>query len=500
MVPGSEDPYANLREQLHRAYLLKTTLGLLDWDQQVNLPAGSAALRSQQSALLATLHHEAAVSSRLREALEAAGRSTPGTDDDRAAVVRLARIDYERATRLTPAFVREKTEHQNRSYHAWARARETNDFGSFAPFLERTLEFAREEAVLQGWRERPYDYHIDLHDPGLDAATVESLFNRLKGPLLELAGKLLGAPIDIDDTLFHGFPAHDQERFALRVTEKLGFDYRRGRLDRSLHPFCSGDGHDTRMTTRFDPDNPLDSLFSAIHETGHGLYGQGLPLDEAATPLGEPVGMAIHESQSRLWENQVGRGRPFWRYFSPLYRETFPEQLRHIPDEELYRAINRVSLNPIRVDSDEVTYNLHILLRFELEKALFDGRIQVNELPREWNRLSESLIGVKPKNDAEGVLQDIHWSGGAFGYFPSYTLGNMIAAQLWYRVREEIPALEEGFARGNFQPLLQWLRDNIHRHGRRYDTGELVKRVTGNPISPDFLLRYLEERYLPLHR
>ncbi len=499
MSSVDQDPYGRLRDHLNRAYLLKSALGLLDWDQQVNLPPESAELRSAQSSLLATLHHEAFTSSQVREALEALEKAAPPPTDKRSAAARLVRLDYDRAVSLPQKFVQEKTRHLNRSYHAWARARDDNDFASLVPYLEKTLELAQEEAVLQGWRERPYDYHLDLHDPGLTAETVESLFSRLKAPLTELVGALLDSPVKVDPHLFQGFPPGQQERFALRVTEKLGFDYNRGRLDRSLHPFCSGDGNDTRMTTRFTPDNPLDSLFSAIHETGHGLYGQGLPREEAATPLGEAVGMTIHESQSRLWENQVARGRPFWRHFGPQYREYFPEQLRDISDDEVFLAINRVALNPIRVDSDEVTYNLHIMLRFELEKALFDGRLSVKDLPAEWNRLSRSVIGLEPKSDAEGVLQDIHWSGAAFGYFPSYTLGNMVAAQLWYRVLEEIPGLEEKFAQGEFQPLLHWLRENIHRHGRRFDTGKLVERITGGPISPEPLLRYLKQRYLPLY-
>jgi carboxypeptidase Taq len=253
------------------------------------------------------------------------------------------------------------------------------------------------------------------------------------------------------------------------------------------------------MTTRFDPDNPLDALFSSIHETGHGLYDQGLPLEHRHNPLGWAVGMAVHESQSRLWENQVGRSAAFWTYFEPLFRQAFPSQLSGISSDDLYLAINAVHRNPIRVDADEVTYNLHIMLRFELEKALFDGSLQVKDLPDEWNRLSGEILGLTPKNDAEGVLQDIHWAYGSFGYFPSYCLGNMMAAQLWYKVLEEIPGLPENFARGDFSTLLDWLRSQVHRHGKRYDTDELVLKGTGQPLSPHSLLRYLRERYLPLY-
>lgn len=493
------ESYAALRDRLRRAHLLQSTLGLLEWDRQVGLPPGAADLRSEQSSLLAELAHQSFTSAELRSALEALEASDPSPTEDAATVARLVRRDYDRATRLPARFVREKTESHNQAYHAWSRARKENDFAGYAPFLKKNLELAREESSLQGYETNPYDYHIDLHDPGITAATIESLFKRLKDPLLEWVGLILEAARPPRAELFRGFPEPQQERVARLATEAIGFDYRRGRLDRSLHPFCSGDGRDTRLTTRFHPDNPLDSLFSSLHEAGHGLYCQGLPANEAATPLGEAVGMAIHESQSRLWENQVGRSRAFWRFFTPIYRKHFPEQLREAGDEDLYRAVNHVSLNPIRVDSDEVTYNLHIMLRFDLERALFSGDLAVEDLPAEWNRLSGELIGLTPANDAEGVLQDIHWSGGAFGYFPSYTLGNLVAAQLWDKALEILPDLESRIEAGDFRPLLEWLQTAIHRHGRRFDTLELVSLATGQGLSTEPLLRYLKERYVNLH-
>jgi carboxypeptidase Taq len=279
------------------------------------------------------------------------------------------------------------------------------------------------------------------------------------------------------------------------VTEKIGFDYRRGRIDVSLHPFCSGSGDDVRMTTRFKVDEPLDSLFGSIHETGHGLYEQGLPAGHRGTALSQHAGMAVHESQSRLWENQVGRSRGFWRCFEPRLRALFPEQTSTVDPEELYLAINEVAPTLIRVDSDEVTYNLHIILRFEIEKRLFSGELAVNDLPAAWRAASRDLIGLEPDTDREGVLQDVHWSGGAFGYFPSYCLGNMIAAQLWERVGVLRPDLEQDFARGDFSWLLGWLRQNVHAQGRRHDALTLVRQVTGRELSPQPLVRYLNQRY-----
>ena len=313
----------------------------------------------------------------------------------------------------------------------------------------------------------------------MNADTIDGLFTRLKVELLPLSQKILASSIKTKNEQLRGFPVDKQEAFLKEVTAKLGFDYNRGRIDVAVHPFCSGNASDTRMTTRFHEDVPLDSLFSSIHETGHGLYEQGLPKDQLHNALGQAVGMGIHESQSRLWENQVSRSREFWQYFEPKYREAFPEQLAGLSSDDLYLAVNAVTLCPIRVDSDEVTYNLHIILRFELEKKLFNGELAVDELPETWDRMSQEIIGLTPKSDKEGVLQDVHWSGGMFGYFPSYCLGNMIAAQLWYTVLGEIPDLQKDFSAGNFERLLSWLRNRIHQHGKRYDTEVLVERVTG---------------------
>lgn len=492
--------YTDLLEALQNTYWLRSTLGLLGWDEQVNLPPGSAEHRGGQNAFLADLHHREFTRPEIGEWLDALEQERDSLTEDQRTVVTWTRRDYDRARKLPSEFVKRKTVHRSRSYHLWASSRKANDFAAYAPALETTIELAREEASLLGWEKNPYDYHVDRHDAGMTAARIEELFGKLRGPMVELTGTILSSPKKADLSIFKGFDVGRQEAFLRTVIARLGFDFNRGRLDRSIHPFCGGDGADTRMTTRFHPDNPLDAIFSSIHETGHGLYSQGLPVEERSNPLGQAVGMTVHESQSRLWENQVGRSRGFWTYFEPLLRQAFSSELSAISSEELYLAINAVHLNPIRVDSDEVTYNLHILLRFELEKALFDGNLAVRDLPAEWNRLSQEIVGLTPENDAQGVLQDIHWSGGAFGYFPSYCLGNMMAAQLWYTVLEDLPNLEKNFTEGDFQPLLQWLRAKIHRHGRRYDTDQMVKHSTGKPLAPDSLLRYLKERYLPLYQ
>ena len=391
----------------------------------------------------------------------------------------------------------------SRGYHAWARAKAADDFAGYAPVLEKNLEFAKREAAYLGRGDAPYDYALDKHDPGLTAAAVERLFHELKRDLVPLVRAIVASPraaaARAAGAKLKGFPVETQRVFLREATARLGFDYARGRIDVSLHPFCSGTGSDVRMTTRFNADQPLDALFSSIHETGHGLYEQGLPVAHLGTALGIHAGMAMHESQSRLWENQVARSRSFWRHFEPRWRELFPAQTAGVTSDELYLAVNAVEPTLIRVDADEVTYNLHIILRFELEKKLFAGDVAVRDLPAAWRAASKELVGLEPASDREGVLQDVHWSDGSFGYFPSYCLGNMIAAQLWACVQRQRPAIEEDFARGDFAWLLGWLRENIHAHGRRFSALELVQRVTGEELSPRHLVAYLRERYGALY-
>ncbi len=490
---------AELVSRLKRSDLHGSILGLLQWDEQVNLPPDSGDRRAQQLALLAELHHRAVTDPAVGNLLHTLEAVRDQLDEEEQVIVRHVRRDFDRASKLPPAFVAEKATLDSESFHAWRQARATSNFAAFEPFLARQLEAAQREAEYVGWGDRAYDYFLDKHDPGLNAAQVEGLFTQLRRDLVPLVRELTSSPVKAEPGLLRGLPIEGQQVFLREVTAAIGFNYCRGRIDVAVHPFCSGDAADTRMTTRFSEDEPLDSLFSAIHETGHGLYEQGLPLEHLGTPLGQAAGMAVHESQSRMWENQVGRSRAFWRFFEPRFRAAFPGRLDDVSSESLFLAINEVRLNPIRVDSDEVTYNLHILLRFDLERRLFSGQLALRDLPAAWNALCEELLALTPKTDAQGVLQDVHWSGGAFGYFPSYCLGNMIAAQLWHVVQRELAGLDDDFARGDFSRLLNWLREHIHRQGRRFDTAELVQQVTGEELSPVHLVRYLRERYAPLY-
>lgn len=495
--------FTELTTLVQRAHILGTVGELLGWDEQVNLPPGAAEQRAAQHSALAAAVHAAASDPRLGELLAALESRRTELTSDQIVVVAQARKDYDRATKLPPEFVREKAAQGSRGYHAWAKAKANDDFAGYAPVLEKNLEFAQREAAYLGWTGREYDYMLDKHDPGLTTAAVDRLFSELKRELVPLVRTITASPAAVRAKTaagkLRGFPVEGQRAFLREVTEKIGFDYGRGRIDVSLHPFCSGTGSDVRMTTRFKADEPLDSLFSSIHETGHGLYEQGLPAAQLGTALGIHAGMAVHESQSRLWENQVARSRGFWRNFEPRFRALFPTQTAALNAEELYLAVNLVEPTLIRVDADEVTYNLHIILRFEMEKKLFSGELAVRDLPAAWRAASREIVGLEPADDRTGVLQDVHWSDGAFGYFPSYCLGNMLAAQLWYRAQELRPGLEDEFARGDFSWLLTWLREQIHTQGRRFDALELARRVTGTELSPAALVKYLRERYGALY-
>ncbi len=494
-----KDAFAELTALLRHLHVLDSVSMLLGWDEQVNLPADSGDQRAEQQAVMAEVRHVAATQPRLGEVLGVLEKNAEALSADQAVVVHEARLEYDRATRLPPDFVREQAAQQSRGFHIWAQARADNDFAAYAPVLEKNLELARRQAGYLGWAGREYDCLLDLSDPGMTAAVVAGLFAELKQALVPLVRTIAAAPRQAPVGLLRGFPIAAQEIFLREVTARLGFDYRRGRIDVALHPFCSGTGADTRLTTRYREDDPLKALFGSIHEAGHGLYQQGLSRDLPGTALDSHAGMGVHESQSRLWENQVGRSRGFWRCFEPRLRELFPTQTAGVASEQLYLAINAVKPGLIRVEADEVTYNLHVILRFELEQRLMAGTLAVRELPAAWNVAMQDMLGLTPPSDREGVLQDVHWSGGAFGYFPSYTLGNMMAAQLWYRALALRPEMEADFARGDFSWLLTWLQTEVHAAGRRYTMPELLKRVTGESLSPQPLVRYLRERYLPLY-
>lgn len=494
----TQSDYTKLLEELKRLDRLASIGAIVGWDEHVNMPSDSAPLRAEQNAVFSEIYHREAASAALGELIgkvEAAkGRLTP----EQEAVVRDARKDYDRRTKIPAEFAARRAKSASLAYQAWVKAREEDDYAAFQPYLEEQLQLAIEETSYLDVG-NAYDYWVDQFDPGMNCATIERLFGELQPELKGIVDTILACPDQPDTSMFKGFPIDKQETFLREVVAAMGFNFKKGRLDVAIHPFCGGHPQDTRMTTRYNADNPLDSLSSSMHETGHALYEQGLRDEYAGSALGSAVGMAVHESQSRIWENQVGRSRAFWKCWEPRYRELFSKQLQPVSSEDLYRAVNKVGLTPIRVDADEVTYNLHIMIRFELEKRLFSGELQTKDLPEAWNEASTRILGYTPRNNREGCLQDVHWSGGMFGYFPSYSLGNIVAGQLWYSIKEAIPGLNDQFAAGDYQPMLKWLRENVHSKGRRHYTLEFTREVTGQELSPRFLVRYLKERYLPLY-
>ncbi len=491
--------YQDLVSHLKNNFYLKSSLDLLQWDAEVNLPSNSGDIRAAQIAALSEVLHNKSTDPAISKLLDQLESNQNKLTHPQLTVLRETRREYQRAVKLPAEFVAKKAETECLSYLAWVEARKNSDFSAFAPFLQKELDFAIQEAEFVGSHTNPYDYAIDKHDPGLNTKFIEKNFSELKTALIPIVTQITNSAIKPDSSILKNFPISLQEQFVREVTEKLGFDYTHGRMDRSVHPFCSGNSQDLRMTTRFNENVPLDSLFSSIHETGHGLYEQGLPKENIGTPLARAIGMAVHESQSRLWENQVGRSKAFWKFWEPRYRELFGDQLKHIDSDLLYLTINSVERNPIRVDSDEVTYNLHIILRFELEKQLFNGSLKIKDLPEVWNATSKEILNITPKNNKEGVLQDVHWSMGYFGYFPSYCLGNMMAAQLWYAANAQISGLQDYIAKGDFSHLLNWLRTNIHQYGQQYTLHETLQRITGEDLSSKHLIKYLSERYLPLY-
>lgn len=495
------DRYGELTALLAEAATLGSTSSLLSWDQETGMPAGGAPLRAEQLALLAALVHERRTTQRLGDLLSSCeAESELNADPDIAANLREIRRDYDRAVRLPSTLVRDLAETASLAMEAWRDARERSDYGTFAPWLNRTLVLVRAKAeCLSEVGADPYDALVDEYEPGATARGLEDIFTQLRPRLTSLvadAAQAGGGKTAVGNLRV---PVAAQKELANWLVGRIGFDLAAGRLDVSTHPFCQAIGPgDTRLTSRYREDGFLDGISSVLHEAGHGLYEQGLAKrDFWGQPRGDAAGLGIHESQSRLWENMVGRSRPFWTWFVPEARRRVGTALDGISADELHRAANRVQPGPIRVEADEATYNLHILLRFDLERALLAGDLDTRELPGEWNRRMHHDLGVRVRADAEGCLQDIHWSFGAIGYFPTYTLGNVYAAQFWEAAQRHLPELEDGFAQGQFAPLLQWLREKIHVRGRRWTGPELCRQVAGEVPNPASLLNYLDCKLRP---
>lgn len=499
MTEIKNDTLEKLRKKLATVSDLGSASALLAWDQQTYMPKGGVEARAESMATLSRLAHEHFVDAETGGLLDAAGDLDPETED--GALVRRARRDYERSTRLPSRLVEEMSRASALAEPAWVEARESSDFSLFAPHLEKMLPLQREAAEALGYEDHPYDALLDGYEPGARKVRLEKMFGELKKGIVPMIRRISERGDDGRAEILRGaFDEAAQEKFGEEVVTAFGYDWDRGRQDRTVHPFCINFGpDDVRITTRFDGGWISPALFGTMHETGHALYEQGVAPRYSRTPLSGGTSMGIHESQSRMWENLVGRSRGFWSHYYPRLQGAFPEPLRDVDAEQFYRAINAVSPSEIRVEADEVTYNLHILLRFELEVALIEGSLAVSELPEAWNAKMEEYLGIMPASHATGVLQDVHWSAGLFGYFPTYTVGNVLSVQFFEEAVKAQPEIPEDIRRGEFSALLQWLRENIHRHGSFYLPDEIVERVTGRPLDTAPYLRYLETKFGELY-
>ncbi len=433
--------------------------------------------------------------------LRSHGGTLPADSDD-AALIRVARRDYDRAVKVPPAFVAKFSAHQSATYEAWVKARPANDFAAVRPYLEKTLEYSRELANYFPGYDHIADPLIDFADFGMKAATIRALFADLRKELVPLVQAIAAQPLTDDACLRQNFPEAQQLAFGSAVVKQLGYDFQRGRQDKTHHPFCTTFSlGDVRITTRVKENNLGDALFSTIHEAGHAMYEQGIRRELEGTPLARGTSMGIHESQSRLWENLVGRSRSFWQYFYPKLRVAFPAQFDSVPLDVFYRAINKVERSLIRTDADEVTYNLHVMIRFDFELQLLAGKLAVRDLPEAWRERYKTDLGIAPPDDRDGVLQDVHWFGGQIGgSFQGYTLGNILSAQFFDAALRANPQIPDQIAKGEFAPLHAWLQENIYQHGAKFTANELVKRATGQALTIEPYIRYLRTKYGELYK
>ncbi|HYE62173.1 MAG TPA: carboxypeptidase M32 [Phycisphaerales bacterium] len=503
----STSPYGELCKALYDVATLSAVSQLLSWDQETYMPAAAAGNRAEQQAMLAALVHERKTSPRMGELLAACESDSAlnKSGSESAANLREIRRDYDLATKLPAELVAELARTGSQAQEAWKHAREKSDFAAFAPWLEKMMALTRRKAEAYGAPKggELYDALLNEYEPGMTAAEVEKIFTPLRASLTELIQQVQASGTKVNTKVLSiACDPADQHKFGQKVLEHMGFDLSAGRLDVTTHPFCSGFAPgDTRLTTRYRDEKFTDALYGTMHEAGHGLYEQGLPKLAKnkhgplfGQPLAEAISLGIHESQSRMWENFVGRSKAFWKWAHPQIVKHLSRKFDKYTPKDLYLATNTTQPSLIRVEADEGTYNMHVMIRFEIERALIAGDMAVKDVPGEWNRRYKEYLGVDVPDDRRGCLQDVHWSFGLIGYFPTYTLGNLYAAQLWDTINEQIPDLQKQISKGKFLELKEWLNTNIHRHGRRYLAGELCKKVTGKELSAEPLLRHLREK------
>lgn len=492
-----------LKAILAEVYDLSSAAALLGWDQQTYMPSAGAEGRGHQIATLEKIAHNKFTSDQVGQLIEdlVADLKQLDPDSDDACLIRVSDREYKKQTRVTSEWVENFARETTVAHQVWEKARSENNFAGFQPNLERIFELRREYSAFFVPYEHVYDPILDDFEPGLKTADVQEIFKTLRPQQVELIKAISEKP-QVDDSFLRGeFDERKQWDFGVNVITAFGYDWNRGRQDRAAHPFTESNGSDdVRITTRIYPDELTAGMFSSMHEAGHALYELGVDHALARSPLASGASLALHESQSRMYENLLGRSMPFWEFYYPRLQDTFPARLGNVSLEDFYCGINKVEPSLIRVEADEATYNLHVMLRLELEIALMERSLEVKDLPEAWNAKMEQFLGVTPPNDADGVLQDVHWSSGLIGYFSTYALGNLISLQLWELILQDIPDLPDQVRKGQFGELLDWLRRKVHRHGAKYEPQDLIMRITGSKIDPEPYMRYLKNKYSQIYK
>ncbi len=495
----TQELYTEYTLLLQKAADLHSASAVLEWDQETYMPPKGAEARGRQLATLASQAHDILTSERLERILKELNHRDD-LDERQKANVALSLKDYNKNKKLPSTFVEAMSKQTSECFNAWIAARKNRDYSIFAPSLKKMIALKQEQARLYGYTDHPYDALLDDYEPGVTVAMLDAVFAKVKTELPDILARIQAAPQVSNDCFHRHFPKQQQWDFSVDVLKQMGYDMEAGRQDYAEHPFTTSfASSDVRITTRVDEHNYASLLWSTIHEGGHALYEQGLPEDQYGLPLGAAASLGIHESQSRLWENCVGRGRSMWQYFYPVLQQYFPEQLKDTSVDEFFKAMNRVEPSLIRTEADEVTYHFHVMIRYEIEKGLMEGTVDPETLPQVWNSMYEKYLGVTPPDDVKGILQDVHWSHGSFGYFPTYSLGSFYAAQFFTQAHKDIAGLDEQLAKGEMGPLLQWLREHIHQYGRQYTSEELCERVTGERLNTGYFMQYIAEKHLAVY-
>ena len=491
--------YSTYKTKMQKIADVKYASAVLQWDQETYLPPKGNDFRGQQIATLSEIAHQLFTDKKMGELLEQLSSCEDLTSSEKRNIS-LSNEDYKRNVKLSTAFVRQMSETVNQSYHAWAKARKENSFALFEKPLHELIQLKKQEADMLGYEQHPYNALMNDYDKGLTVSKVDSLFVELKTPLLNLLDSLKNKKSIDNSFLFQEFKKDNQWEFGLEILKRIGFDFEAGRQDISLHPFTTNfSSKDVRVTTRIDEHDFSNMTWSCLHEGGHALYEQGLPADQYGLPLGEYCSLSIHESQSRLWENCIGRGLPFWQHNFKLLTNSFPKQLKDINIEKFYKGINSVSPSLIRTEADELTYHFHVMIRYEIEKMLIEGSLPTKDIPACWNEMYQKYLGVKVPDDNRGCLQDIHWSHGSFGYFATYSLGSLYAAQLYSTIEKKYPAVSEDLTNGKINSIQDWLKKEIYCNGRYYSSEELCEKATGETLQSSYFIEYATKKFSEIY-